>query len=131
MHERIHKGCCTAPVPDRKRAFARVADVAAALLLIAVLMPAFVGVAILSYRPNMPLIQRRQRSLPRGRRVTVFEFNAGARRAPAGNRAARGDGAIPMYLRMIRGDQLPQLFNVVRGELSFFGDASRPRLFAD
>jgi lipopolysaccharide/colanic/teichoic acid biosynthesis glycosyltransferase len=91
--------------------------VAAALGLIAFLAPVLAGIALASYRPGAPLILRRHRVLPYGRRVAVFEFSTA--------------GPTGRYLRLFRGDQLPQLFSVLRGELSIFGDPSRPHLFAD
>lgn len=107
-----------APRKDRpRRRLARAADVAAALGLIAFLAPVLAGIALASYRPGAPLILRRHRVLPYGRRVAVFEFSTA--------------GPTGRYLRLFRGDQLPQLFSVLRGELSIFGDPSRPHLFAD
>jgi lipopolysaccharide/colanic/teichoic acid biosynthesis glycosyltransferase len=131
MHERIQPALDRAAQVQRGTSLTRVADVATALLLIMVLMPIFVGVALASYRPNVPLILRRQRLAPHGRRLTVFEFNAGDDADSAGIRRDGIERRLAPYLRMFRGHQLPQLFNVVRGELSFFGDASSPRLFAD
>ncbi|MCC7047609.1 MAG: sugar transferase [Alphaproteobacteria bacterium] len=101
------------------------ADIVAASGLILVLTPMIALVAALSYRPRLPLIQRRRAAGGAGRQhFTVYEFNGGA--------GPRAHGFSPRsFVRTFRGDQLPQLLNVIRGELSFFAAGSRPRLFAD
>jgi lipopolysaccharide/colanic/teichoic acid biosynthesis glycosyltransferase len=131
MHERIHPKRGDSPVPDWTRFLVRVGDVVSASALIVVLMPMIVAVAIFSYRPNIPLILRRQCSAPRGHRYTVYEFNAGDDLGEPRDSDSARDRPLRPLVRMFRGDQLPQLFNVIRGELSFFGGASRPRLFSD
>lgn len=45
--------------------------------------------------------------------------------------APRGDMPVPTALRTFRGDQLPQLFGVLRGEYSIFRPGGRPRVFTD
>lgn len=131
MHERIHPKRGNARGPNWIRLLVRVGDIVAACALIVVLMPMIVAVAILSYRPNIPLIMRRQCSAPHGHRYTVYEFNASDDRGRSRHGDSARDRLLRPLVRMFRGDQLPQLFNVIRGELSFFGDASRPRLFSD
>lgn len=45
--------------------------------------------------------------------------------------APRGDMPVPSALRTFRGDQLPQLFGVLRGEYSIFRPGGSPRVFSD
>ena len=131
MHERIQRPRKKARSFDPARVMLRAADIAAAATLIVVLLPVIVVVAILSYRPNLPLIQRRQCSDPRGQRYAVYEFNAGHEAGAGRHGAPVSDRPLRPLVRTFRGDQLPQLLNVIRGELSLFSGASRPRLFAD
>lgn len=108
----------------------RLADILVATALILVLTPMIALVAALSYRPNLPLIQRRRSAAGPGRHFTVYEFNA--EDGPSDDKDIRRHSLSPRgIVRLFRGDQLPQLINVIRGELSFFGFGSRPRLFAD
>jgi lipopolysaccharide/colanic/teichoic acid biosynthesis glycosyltransferase len=130
MNERIRAARQNTEGLARPALLIRLADIAAAAGLVVVLTPVIVAVAALSYRPNLPLILRRQCKAPRGQRYTVYEFNAHDGR-DSRHQVGRPERALRPLIRLFRGDQLPQLFNVIRGELSFFGDASRPRLFAD
>jgi lipopolysaccharide/colanic/teichoic acid biosynthesis glycosyltransferase len=63
---------------------------------------------------NGPVLRRRVRVCRNGRWIRTFEFRVAANRGP-------GVPRVDRFLRRARIDTLPQIFNVVRGELTFIG----------
>lgn len=110
--------------------FKQVADWLAAALAVMCLTPALVliAVAIRLDSPG-PVIFRQQRMGYRGKPFTVYKFRTMADRgaqAEQRNSAMTQDNdprvtRIGRYLRQSRLDELAQLFNVLRGEMSWIG----------
>lgn len=111
-----------------RRVVKRTFDVMVALALLVVSLPLMVVVAVLiSFERAGPVIYRQERVGLRGVPFVVLKFRSmqmdaegdGAPRwaAPKDSRVT----ALGRLLRRSRIDELPQLFNVLKGEMSFVG----------
>jgi lipopolysaccharide/colanic/teichoic acid biosynthesis glycosyltransferase len=111
----------------------RVLDVAAATCLIVLLAPLLVLVAVLVVVDvGPPALFWQLRPGVGGRPFRLYKFRTMGRPYDAeGCRIADADRltAIGRFLRRFRLDELPQLFNILMGEMSFIGP--RPLLQAD
>jgi lipopolysaccharide/colanic/teichoic acid biosynthesis glycosyltransferase len=111
----------------------RLADVAVAAGAIVVLSPLLLLVAVLVVIDvGTPTIFWQQRPGVRGRPFRLYKIRTMAAPYSAdGRRVADADrlSAIGRFLRRFRLDELPQLFNVVTGEMSLIGP--RPLLLVD
>jgi lipopolysaccharide/colanic/teichoic acid biosynthesis glycosyltransferase len=107
-------------------------DVAAAAALGLLLLPALVVVALLVRLDSPgPAIFRQERVGYRGQHFRVWKFRTMHTRAPVSDEAARAEAItadhdrritrVGRLLRRTRIDELPQLWNVVRGEMSLIG----------
>jgi lipopolysaccharide/colanic/teichoic acid biosynthesis glycosyltransferase len=109
----------------------RLFDIMLSLLGLLMLLPAFavIGVLVKLGSPG-PVFYRGVRSGRQGRPFRIFKFRtmvADAEKGPGST--AQGDSritAIGQVLRRYKLDELPQLFNVLGGEMSFVGP--RPEL---
>jgi len=104
----------------RKRVF----DVAIAGLALLVLMPLMLAMALLCRLLTEEFIFLSERLIGRGGRIFVgYRF-----RIPVVNSETAGRWAnqIAKSLRASSLDQLPQLFNVIRGDMSLIGPRPRP-----
>lgn len=111
----------------------RLLDVVGALCLIPLLLPLFGALAIvirLDSRGNPIFIQKRVGF--RGETFRMIKFRTMRERDPIAQGLAQRDDAmtksdddritkIGRFLRKTRLDELPQIFNVLRGEMSFIG----------
>ena len=107
-----------------KRAF----DVAFASALLVLTLPIIVMTAVLiSLESGTPVIYRQERVGLRGKTFHLFKFRSMQHNAEKDGKptwAAIGDKRITKlgrFLRRSRIDELPQLINVLRGEMSFVG----------
>jgi lipopolysaccharide/colanic/teichoic acid biosynthesis glycosyltransferase len=106
----------------------RVIDVAAASLLLVVLAPlmAAIAVAVRATSPGEALF-RQARVGRNGKPFTIYKFRTMVRdapRSPLGSYCYANDPRITRVGRALRAtslDELPQLLNVVRGDMSFVG----------
>ncbi len=111
----------------------RVLDLVASLALLAILAPVMLLIAILvAIDVGVPVAFWQQRPGLGGRPFRLYKFRSMAdahdaygRRVPDSERSSR----IGWLLRRTRLDELPQLFNIVVGEMSFIGP--RPLLPVD
>ncbi|MEZ5773394.1 MAG: sugar transferase [Hyphomicrobiaceae bacterium] len=111
----------------------RAMDIALALALIIFLAPLTLLVAlVVALDVGFPLIFWQQRPGHLGRPFRVYKFRTmGAAHDVDGNRlpdAAR-NSLVGRFLRRVRLDEIPQLFNILAGEMSFIGP--RPLLPID
>jgi sugar transferase EpsL len=106
-------------------AIKRVVDRCAAALLLVVLSPVISVVALLVWLiMGRPILFRQPRAGFRGRTFRIVKF-----RTMTGARDANGEllpdarrlGAVGHFLRATSLDELPELFNVLKGELSLVG----------
>jgi lipopolysaccharide/colanic/teichoic acid biosynthesis glycosyltransferase len=111
----------------------RVVDFALASVLLLLLSPVFALVAlIVAFDVGLPIIFWQQRPGARGQPFAIYKFRTmGASHDSRGRRLADEQriSAIGNFLRSTRLDELPQLLNVLRGNMSFIGP--RPLLPVD
>lgn len=120
---------------DRRRpelAIKRLFDLSAALLLIILLSPLMLGISA-SVALDSPggVFFRQERVTACGKRFRIIKFRTMSENAESSGPAVTlgGDRRITRVGRVLRRsrlDELPQLFNVLRGEMSFVG--TRPEV---
>ncbi|HEX8400890.1 MAG TPA: sugar transferase [Allosphingosinicella sp.] len=110
--------------------FKRVGDLITALIALPLLLPALAIVALwIRLDSPGPVLFRQQRMGYRGQPFTMYKFRSmrhGPAEADARTAAMTRDGddritTAGRILRQYRIDELPQLFNVIRGEMSWIG----------
>ncbi|MES1930706.1 sugar transferase [Salinisphaera dokdonensis CL-ES53] len=108
----------------------RVVDITASLLLMPIALPVMAGVALaimIEEGTSAPLLFRQRRVGHRGRVFEIWKFRSmivDAERAGVAQWATRNDPRVTRVggvIRKYRLDELPQLFNVLRGEMSLVG----------
>lgn len=105
----------------------RLVDVVVAGLVLLVSGPVTAVVAALvRFRLGRPVLFRQQRVGLRGREFTILKFRTMRPEAYAGEPDALRDTSLGRALRAASLDELPQLWNVVRGDMSLIGP--RPTL---
>jgi sugar transferase (PEP-CTERM system associated) len=116
----------------------RVVDVVASLALLAVGIPVMIVTAIaVAYESGFPVLYRQERVGRGGKRIVIWKFRSMYQNAEADGTARwaqPGDPRITRvgrFLRKTRIDELPQLFNVLKGDLSLVGPRpERPEFVA-
>ena len=115
----------------------RAADVAISLIILAITLPVMLAAAALVWLTSPgPILYRQIRVGQHGRTFVLFKFRSMYLNAEAQGPAwaARHDPRVtPLgrVLRHCRIDELPQLFNVLRGEMSIIGPRpERPHFVA-
>jgi len=106
----------------------RLFDLSVALVLLAATLPLMIVTTIaIALESGFPVVYRQQRVGLRGELFTVFKFRSMGHDAEAGGQARWAVQRDPRVtrvgrvIRKLRIDELPQLFNVLRGEMSFVG----------
>ncbi|MDQ0390664.1 sugar transferase [Labrys monachus] len=129
------------PVPSRGiyRAVKRSMDFAAALLLLAILSPLIALVTVVvAVNIGTPVLFWQRRPGLRGRNFKLYKFRTmGSGHAPDGRKLSDAErtSAVGSFLRNTRLDELPQLFNILVGEMSLVGPrpllpVDQPKMFA-
>ncbi|HET7814225.1 MAG TPA: sugar transferase [Candidatus Baltobacteraceae bacterium] len=122
---------------DREQAYfdvsKRIFDTAAAALALLLFSPVMLAAAAAIYRESGgPIFFRQDRVGKNGRVFRIFKFRT--MRVDAGDKWAKpGDDRITRtgaFLRRTSLDELPQLFNVLRGEMSIVGPRPEMASFA-
>jgi lipopolysaccharide/colanic/teichoic acid biosynthesis glycosyltransferase len=114
-------------------------DIALALLLLPLLiLPLAVVALLIKFGSAGPAFFRQRRRGYRGKTFTVVKFRTMVHRPEEENGEARGDAItrddderitrIGRFLRRTRIDELPQIWNILRGEMSWIGP--RPEALA-
>jgi sugar transferase (PEP-CTERM system associated) len=117
-----------------KRAF----DVAVVMVLLPIALPIMGAMALLiAIDGGAPIIYRQERVGRRGQAFTLLKFRSMSKDAEKDGQAAwaRINDArvttVGRFMRRTRMDELPQLINVLRGEMSFVGPRpERPQFVA-
>jgi exopolysaccharide biosynthesis polyprenyl glycosylphosphotransferase len=116
----------------------KIMDINVSLIMIVMLSPVFVGVAMLiKFTSNGPVVYKQKRVGLRGRHFNLFKFRTMVVNADIMRKELEGvneaDGPvfkmkddprltkIGGFLRKTGLDELPQLFNILRGEMSLIG----------
>jgi sugar transferase (PEP-CTERM system associated) len=121
-----------------RTAVKRTFDLLAASSLLLLTLPVMIVTALaIRIESGSPVIYRQERVGYRGRRFTVFKFRSMGHDAERGGTARWAVARDPRVtrvgrvIRRVRVDELPQLFNVLRGEMSFVGPRpERPHFVA-
>jgi sugar transferase (PEP-CTERM system associated) len=115
----------------------RVLDILAALAGLLILSPVFllVGLAIL-IETGTPILFHQERTGMKGRSFEVLKFRSMRKDAEANGpvwAATKDDRvtAVGRFIRKYRLDELPQLFNVLRGEMSLVGPRPERPFFCE
>ena len=107
-------------------------DVAASLFLLILLLPVMIGIAIwIKIDSRGPVFFRQERLTQYGRRFRIFKFRTMVADAQKrGSLVTVGEDpritGVGRRIRHLRLDELPQLFNILRGDMTFVG--TRPEV---
>lgn len=116
-----------------QRLVKRLMDVGISLTLLALLSPAMLVIALLiRLEDGGKALFHQQRLTLDGRRFTITKFRTMRPGAENGPSARQGDGRITRiggFLRRWRLDELPQLWNILRGDMSLVGP--RPEMLSN
>jgi lipopolysaccharide/colanic/teichoic acid biosynthesis glycosyltransferase len=120
------------PHPEERRH--RLADLAVAVALLALTLPLMILVAIaIKCESRGPVLCRRQR-VAAGRRFLAIQFRTTVLEGQSVREDAwnwEGHTRIGWLLRLTRIDNLPQLINVLRGDMSCIDPRPERPLFLD
>jgi sugar transferase (PEP-CTERM system associated) len=116
----------------------RMFDLLAALALLIVTLPLMVVTTLaIALETGFPVIYRQERVGYHGKTFTVLKFRSMGHDAEKGGKARWAIARDPRVtrvgrmIRKLRIDELPQLFNVLRGEMSFVGPRPERPEFVD
>ena len=121
------------------RAFVkRVFDIVAAIVLLLLAAPVMVATAlVIALESGFPILYRQERVGQGGRLFDVIKFRSMRRDAERDGRprfATNGDDRVTKtgrIIRKLRIDELPQLFNVLNGDMSLVGPRPERPYFVD
>ena len=116
----------------------RTIDLLLAAALAVVTLPLMIGTALLVLlEDGGPVLYRQERVGENGRTFTLAKFRSMRKDAEKGGKpvwAKDGDDRVTRigrFIRKVRLDELPQLWNVVRGDMSFVGPRPERPFFVD
>jgi len=118
----------TAPVRSTAKMSKRCFDMVVALLCLLLTWPLFVVLPLLILLTSTgPVMFRQTRTGLHGRRFTMFKFRSMVQHAEASGVAVWASTKDPRitrigaFMRRFRLDELPQLINILRGDMGFIG----------
>jgi lipopolysaccharide/colanic/teichoic acid biosynthesis glycosyltransferase len=106
----------------------RTFDLLAAGTLFLLLLPVMLAAVVVVKLSGLPMLFRQERVGRDGKTFTVYKFDT-MRRAPFEICVAWQDDRVPpmcQWLRTFRIDELPQLWNIIRGDMSVVGPRPLP-----
>ena len=115
----------------------RTFDLVLSLAGLALLLPLLLAVALwVKFDSHGPVLFRQERVGRRGRRFRIFKFRTMREGSERGGDLTRDNDAritrVGRFLRRFSVDELPQLINVLRGEMSLVGPRpERPEFVED
>jgi sugar transferase (PEP-CTERM system associated) len=125
-------------VSRASRLMKRTIDLAFSLVLAILAFPLMVMTALLVFlEDGRPILYRQERVGENGRTFTLSKFRSMRKDAEKGGKpiwAKDGDNRVTRigsFIRKTRLDELPQLWNVVRGDMSFVGPRPERPFFVD
>lgn len=108
-----------------KSFFKRLIDFSCSLLLIIILSPVIILTAFfVAIFLGRPIIFKQQRPGLNGEIFTIYKFRSMNEKRDSNNKLFSDEirlGKFGKYLRKLSLDELPQLFNVLKGDMSFIG----------
>ena len=110
------------------RAVKRGMDIALSGVLLVVLLPVLLAAVVVVKASGLPLFFRQERVGLHGRTFTIYKFDT-MRRAPFQLCVQWEDDRVPRacrWLRTFRIDELPQLWNILRGDMTLIGPRPLP-----
>ena len=113
---------------------ARVGDLLIAVVLIVLTLPLMVIVALaIKLDSPGPVLSKREQWGPQGHKFQLFIFRTESHALQGSNRLRTRPPITPIgaFLCWTRIDSLPQLINVLRGDLTIVGTGRRRPDFAD
>jgi exopolysaccharide biosynthesis polyprenyl glycosylphosphotransferase len=124
-------------MPEWQKFFKRFLDVAASVFALVILSPVYLIVAILVKTTSEgPVIFKQERIGQYNRPFYIYKFRSMRQDAEKGvpKLASEGDPRItPLgrFMRKARIDELPQFFNVIKGDMSLVGPRPERQFFID
>lgn len=108
-----------------KSCFKRLIDFSCSLLLIIILSPVIILTAFfVAVFLGTPIIFKQHRPGLNGKIFTIYKFRSMNEKRDSNNKLFSDEirlGKFGQYLRKLSLDELPQLFNVLKGDMSFIG----------
>jgi len=116
----------------------RVFDLVASVILLVLTIPLMLlGVLGIVLESGCPILYRQERVGLGGKIFTIYKFRSmvqNAEKDGAPQWAQAGDARVTrvgQFIRKVRIDELPQIFNVLRGDMSFVGPRPERPFFVD
>lgn len=126
------------PMPSWEKFFKRLMDIVLSLILLILSLPVFLTVILLiRITSKGPAIYRQKRVGKFSRQFTMYKFRTMYQDAETGTGPvwARGDDPritpVGFWLRKLRIDEIPQLMNVLRGDMSLVGPRPERPFFVE
>ncbi|MBE6853433.1 MAG: exopolysaccharide biosynthesis polyprenyl glycosylphosphotransferase [Ruminococcus sp.] len=131
--------CRNDGLPIEKRAAKRLFDLIFSIVLLPVLLPLMLIIMIaIKLDDGGPVIYKQERLTTNGKRFFVLKFRSmitDAEKDGVARLATDSDSRITRvgaFLRKCRLDELPQIFNIIKGDMSFVGPRpERPEIAAE
>ena len=118
--------------------FKRIFDISVSLLLVAIAWPFMLLTAILvALESGFPVIYKQQRVGLNGKSFCIYKFRSMRKDAEKGGKAVWASAndsritRIGAFIRNTRLDELPQIYNVLKGDMSFVGPRPERPEFVD
>ncbi len=115
----------------------KILDITISVLAVTILLPLLVVIAILIKRNSPgPILYKQERIGQYGKPFTIYKFRSMYVNAEAGGPQLSKTGddrttTIGQFIRKYRIDELPQFFNVLKGDMSLVGPRPERKFFAD
>lgn len=118
--------------------FKRIFDIIVSLLLVAIAWPFMLLTAIMvALESGFPVIYKQQRVGLNGKSFCIYKFRSMRKDAEKGGKAVWASAndsritRIGAFIRNTRLDELPQIYNVLKGDMSFVGPRPERPEFVD
>ncbi len=116
----------------------RIFDLVASLSLLVLTLPLMLlAIVVIVLESGFPVLYRQERVGLGGKIFTIYKFRSmvqNAEKDGAPQWAQAGDARVTRFgnfIRKVRIDELPQIFNVLRGDMSFVGPRPERPFFVD
>jgi exopolysaccharide biosynthesis polyprenyl glycosylphosphotransferase len=127
----------TNPMPAWQRNLKRLVDIAISLIATAILSPLLLFVAIKTRLSSKgPVIYSQERAGFKGKPFAIYKFRSMYDNSEPNGPALSSEDDVRItawgrFMRKWRLDELPQLFNIIKGEMSFVGPRPERKFYID